>query len=63
MFIKKQLIVIAGVFTVVAVSIAATLPQQRPEPKLVNLKVFPKNVPYRVLDHAMDVWAESLGMR
>jgi hypothetical protein len=63
MFIKKQLIVIAGVFTVVAVSIAATLPQQRPEPKLVNLKVFPKNVPYRVLDHAMDVWAESLGVR
>jgi len=63
MFIKKQLIVIAGVFTVVAVSIAATLPQQRPEPKLVNLKVFPKNVPYRVLDHAMDVWSESLGVR
>ncbi|MFI5158296.1 MAG: c-type cytochrome [Sphingobacteriales bacterium] len=63
MYFKKQLIVIAGIFTVVAVSIAATLPQQRPEPKLVNLKVFPKNVPYRVLDHEMDVWSEALGVR
>jgi len=63
MYIKKQLIVIAGVFAVVAVSIAATLPQQRTEPKLVNLKVFPKNVPYRVLDHEMDVWSAALGVR
>ncbi len=65
MHFKKQLIVIAGVFSIVAISVAATLPQQqqRPEPKLVNLKVFPKNIPYRMLDHEMDVWSAALGVR
>lgn len=63
MHLKKQVIAIACLFTLVALSVAATLPQQRPEPQLVNLKVFPKNVPYRVLDHAMDVWCDALGVR
>jgi hypothetical protein len=64
MYFKKQHIVIAGVFTVIATCVAATLPQQQQRPpKLVNLKVFPKNIPYRVLDHEMDVWSESLGVR
>lgn len=61
---KKQLLVTAGALSMIALSVAASLPQQqREEPKLVNLKVFPKNVPYRVLDHQMDVWAASLGVR
>jgi len=62
---KNQLIVTAGLLTVIAISVAATLPQQqqRTPPKLVNLKVFPKNIPYRVLDHAMDEWSASLGVR
>jgi Photosynthetic reaction centre cytochrome C subunit len=64
MIIKKQLAITAGLFAVIIVSVAASLPQQqqRETPKLVNLKVFPKNTPYRVLDHEMDVWAASLGV-
>ncbi len=63
MLIKKQLAITAGLFAVIAISVAASLPQQPEPPKLVNIKVFPKNIPYRVLDHEMDVWAASLGVR
>jgi hypothetical protein len=65
MHFKKRLFVTAGVLIVLAATISATLPQQQQHkpPKLVNLKVFPKNVPYRVLDHEMDVWSASLGVR
>ncbi len=64
MYLKKQLIITAGVLGVVALSVAATLPQQQQgPPKLVNLKVFPKNIPFKVLDHEMDVWSASLGVR
>ena len=63
MHFKKRLFTAAGAITVIALSVAASLPQQREEPKLVNLKVFPKNIPYRVLDHQMDVWSASLGVR
>jgi len=52
----------AGLFGVMALGIAASMPQERQPPKLVNLKVFPKNISYRVLDHNMDVWAASLGV-
>jgi hypothetical protein len=64
MLINKKLTIITGLFGVMALGIAASMPQpqERAEPKLVNLKVFPKNIPYRVLDHAMDVWAASLGV-
>ncbi len=63
MQLKKQLLVTAGAIALIAVSVAASLPQQqREEPKLVNLKVFPKNIPYRVLDHTMDEWSASLGV-
>jgi hypothetical protein len=62
MMISKKLTITAGLLGVMALGIAASLPQERQPPKLVNLKVFPKNIPYRVLDHTMDVWAESLGV-
>jgi hypothetical protein len=62
MYLKKRLFAVAGAVIVIALSVAASLPQQQ-EPKLVNLKVFPKNIPFKVLDHEMDVWAASLGVR
>jgi len=37
-------------------------PQQRPEPKLVNIKVL-KKMTYRQVDHLMDEWASALGVR
>jgi hypothetical protein len=64
MYFKKKLIITVGVLGVVALSVAAKLPQQQQgPPKLVNLKVFPKNIPFRVLDDEMDVWSASLGVR
>ncbi|MBS1532539.1 MAG: c-type cytochrome [Bacteroidetes bacterium] len=63
MHFKKQILVTISALAAVVLSVAASLPQQREEPKLVNIKVFPKNIPYRVLDHQMDVWAASLGVR
>ncbi|MGZ3750110.1 MAG: c-type cytochrome [Mucilaginibacter sp.] len=62
MIINRKFTIIAGLFGAMTLGIAATMPQERQPPKLVNLKVFPKNIPYRVLDHTMDVWAESLGV-
>ena len=65
MFVNKKLAITASLFAVIVVSAAASLPQQqqREPPKLVNLKVFPKDIPYRVLDHQMDIWADALGVR
>lgn len=61
--LNRKLLIVAGFAGVAALSIAASMPQQQQEPpKLKNLKVFPKNIPFRVLDHTMDVWAESLGV-
>jgi hypothetical protein len=63
--VNKKLAITVGLIGVIAVSVAASMPQQQQHepPKLVNIKVFPKNVPYRVLDHQMDVWADALGVR
>ena len=63
MIAKNKLMIMGGLLSVIVISVAASSPQQREEPKLVNIKVFPKNIPYRVLDHQMDVWAASLGVR
>ncbi|HEY4327017.1 MAG TPA: c-type cytochrome [Mucilaginibacter sp.] len=62
MHINRKLTITAALFGVMALSIAASLPQDREPPKLVNLKVFPKHIPYKVLDKTMDVWAASLGV-
>ena len=63
MLINRKLTITTGLFGVMALSIAASMPQQPEPPKLVNLKVFPKNIPYRFLDHTMDIWSASLGVR
>ena len=63
MFLNTKILVITAFAGVVGISVAASLPQQQEPPQLKNLKVFPKNIPFRVLDHTMDTWAESLGVR
>jgi len=64
MMISKKLTITAGLFGAMALGIAASIPQpqEKEPPKLVNLKVFPKNIPFRVLDHTMDEWSASLGV-
>jgi hypothetical protein len=63
MIFNKKFAATTALIAVVALCVAATMPQQHEPPKLVNLKVFPKNVPYRVLDHQMDEWSDALGVR
>jgi hypothetical protein len=60
--INRKLMVTAGLFGVMALGIAATMPQQGPPPKAQNLKVLPKNISHRDLDRIMDGWAASLGV-
>jgi len=63
--INKKFAISASLIGIIALCVAATNPpqqQQHEPPKLVNLKVFPKKVPYRVLDHQMDEWCDALGV-
>lgn len=62
MIISKKLTITAGLFGVMALGIAASLPQQGPPPKAQNLKVLPKNISHEALDKIMDGWAASLGV-
>lgn len=65
MMISKKLTITTGLFGVMALGIAASLPQQPPQgppPKAANLKVLPKNISHRDLDKTMDMWATSLGV-
>ena len=62
MIISKKFTITAGLFGVMALGIAASMPQQGPPPKAKNLKVLPKNISHEALDHIMDNWAASLGV-
>jgi len=63
MIINKKFSITTILIGIISLCVASSLPQPSGPPKLVNLKVFPKSIPYRVLDHQMDVWAASLGVR
>ena len=63
MLIKKKLAITAGLFAVLSLSVAASLPKPEEEHKAQNLKVLPKNISDKNLDHMMDEWAASLGVR
>jgi len=62
MIINKKFAITSGLIGVIVLCVAANKPQQFIPPKLVNLKVFPKNIPFRVLDHQMDIWSDALGV-
>jgi len=69
MHLNKKLSITIGLISsaVILASMAAIQQQgpqqQRPEPKLTNIKVLPKKMTYRQVDHLMDEWANSLGVR
>lgn len=67
MLFNKKLIVTTGLLSAVVVLASMTLqqqpPQQRVDPKVTNLKVLPKKLTYRQVDHIMDQWADALGVR
>ena len=63
MLISKKIAITAGMFAIVALSVAASLPKPKDDDdKFQNLKVLPKNITDKNLDHIMDEWAASLGV-
>jgi hypothetical protein len=63
MIVNKKFTITTFLIGIISLCAASSLQQPAEPPKLVNLKVFPKSIPYRVLDHQMDVWADALGVR
>lgn len=65
MHLNTKIIATIGLLSgaVLLASMTTVQQQQREEPKLVNIKVLPKGMTYRQVDHLMDGWASSLGVR
>lgn len=63
MLLNKKLLATLGLSSVVVFSAWTAAQPQREEPKLTNIKVLPKKLTYRQVDHIMDEWAHSLGVR
>ena len=68
MILNKKLIAVIGFSTMVGLTaMTATQPAQptqpRVEPTLQNIKVLSKKMTYRQVDHLMDEWSHSLGVR
>jgi hypothetical protein len=65
MHVNKKLITVTGLLSFVAFIGLTSMQQgqQQQEMKAQNLKVLPKNLTHQQLDHVMDEWAHSLGVR
>lgn len=61
MLINKKILVTLCLSSVIAV-VALTSMKPEEEHKFKNLKVLPKNITDKQLDHVMDEWAHSLGV-
>jgi hypothetical protein len=63
--INKKLLVTLGLSSVVVLSAMTAIQPGPPQPemKAQNLKVLPKNLTNKQLDHIMDDWSHSLGVR
>ena len=66
-FNKKLLIpivLILGVISLASMTLVNKQPiQERVDPPVTNLKVLPKHLTFKQVDHIMDNWAASLGVR
>ncbi len=66
---NKKIFIIVCLFSGIILLASMTFIQQQPpqqprvEPKLMNIKVLPKKMTYREVDHMMDQWAASLGVK
>lgn len=61
--VNKKILATLGLSSVVIFSAMTAMQPQREEPKLANIKVLPKKLTFRQVDHVMDQWAHSLGVR
>lgn len=68
MLFNKKLLVTTVLLSGIILLASMTLiqqqpPQQRVDPKVTNLKVLPKKLTFRQVDHIMDQWSAALGVR
>ena len=68
MHLNKRIVaavgLISGVVLLASMTAIQQQPQQpRPEPTLKNIKVLPKSMTFRQVDHLMDEWSSALGVR
>jgi hypothetical protein len=57
-------VMLAGVVFLASMTLIQQQPlQQRVDPKVTNLKVLPKKLTFRQVDHIMDQWSDALGVR
>ncbi|MFD2147244.1 c-type cytochrome [Mucilaginibacter antarcticus] len=64
MLLNKKLLITASLLSGVILLASMTLQQpQGPEPKLMNIKVLPKKLTFKQVDHIMDQWSAALGVR
>ncbi|MCJ8209919.1 c-type cytochrome [Mucilaginibacter sp. RS28] len=60
---NKKLLATLSLSSVVVFTAFTAMQPGRPEPKITNLKVLPKNLTFRQVDHIMDEWSHALGVR
>ncbi|QQL50638.1 c-type cytochrome [Mucilaginibacter ginkgonis] len=65
MNVNKKMIAVLGFSAVIGLSAMTVMQpgQPRVDPPLQNIKVLSKKLTYRQVDHIMDEWAHSLGVR
>jgi hypothetical protein len=68
MLFNKKLLVTTVLLSGIVLLASMTLiqqqpPQQRVDPKVTNLKVLPKKLTFRQVDHIMDQWSDALGVK
>lgn len=59
----KKISIVAGLFALMIIGMAATRPQQDPPKHKMNLKVLPKNISHEELGKVMDAWKNALGVK
>jgi hypothetical protein len=68
MHFNKKILTVVSLISGVVLFASMTAIQQQPQqqretPKLKNIKVLPKSMAYRDVDHLMDEWASALGVK
>ncbi|MBS1664247.1 MAG: c-type cytochrome [Bacteroidetes bacterium] len=59
----KKITIVAGLFALMIIGMAAVRPEQAPPKHKMNLKVLPKNISHEELGKVMDEWKNALGVK
>ncbi|HEY6901034.1 MAG TPA: hypothetical protein VI233_10340, partial [Puia sp.] len=59
----KKISIVAGLFTLMIIGMAAVRPEQEAPKHKMNLKVLPRNISHEELGKVMDAWKNALGVK